>query len=151
LAFVEKERTMSTVADTPGVAERPVGQQAAALYRIFQADAFAWLEAAAVDSIHAVVTDPPYGLIEFSAEQLEKRRRGKGGVWRIPPSFDGSQPSPLPRFTVLEEAEREQLRAFFRRLAERLVRVLVPGAHVFVATNPFEMATRAIPLLAGIP
>lgn len=127
---------MSTVADKPGVAERPVGEQAAALYHIFQADAFSWLETAAAHSIHAVVTDPPYGLIEFSAEQLEKRRRGKGGVWRIPPSFDGCQRSPLPRFTVLEEAEREQLRAFFQRLAERLIRVLVPGAHVFVATNP---------------
>lgn len=108
----------------------------AAVYEIHHADAFGWLDAASAESIHAVVTDPPYGLIEFTEEQLAKRRQGKGGVWRIPPAFDGCQRSPLPRFTVLGTAEREQLRVFFVGLAERLMRVLVPGAHVFVATNP---------------
>lgn len=32
--------------------------------------------------------------------------------------------------------KRAELRTFFRRLAERLLMVLVPGAHVFIATNP---------------
>jgi len=105
-------------------------------YEIVHCDAFAWLDAARPDSIEAVVTDPPYGLIEYSNEQLAKRKNGQGGIWRIPPSFDGAERSPLPRFTVLGEAERGQLRAFFARLAEALMRVLVPGAHVFIATNP---------------
>ena len=105
-------------------------------YRIYLADAFAWLDAAPGCSFHAVVTDPPYGLIEYSPQQLEKRRQGRGGVWRIPPSFDGCRRSPLPRFTVLGSADRQRLREFFTRLAERLIRVLVPGGHVFVATNP---------------
>jgi DNA modification methylase len=63
-------------------------------------------------------------------------KSGRGGVWRIPPSFDGCQRKPLPRFTVLTEENLSDLRQFFQRLAESLYRVLVPGAHVFVATNP---------------
>lgn len=105
-------------------------------YRVFHSDAFEWLDAAETCSIEAVVTDPPYGLIEYSEEQLHKRKTGKGGVWRIPPSFDGCQRAPLPRFTVLTDSEKRQLREFFARLASRLMRVIVPGAHVFIATNP---------------
>ncbi len=33
--------------------------------RIYHVDAFAWLEQASPCSIHAVVTDPPYGLAEY--------------------------------------------------------------------------------------
>ena len=32
-------------------------------------------------SVHAVVTDPPFGLVEFTSEQLAKLRSGKGGIW----------------------------------------------------------------------
>lgn len=105
-------------------------------YQIFRTDAFDWLAKAQPNSIHAVVTDPPYGLVEYTPDQLEKRKNGNGGVWRIPPSFDGCKRSPLPRFTVLTSEDRLRLREFFRRLAEGLLPVLVPGAHVFIATNP---------------
>jgi site-specific DNA-methyltransferase (adenine-specific) len=118
-------------------------------YRLFHCDAFEWLDAAASCSIEAVVTDPPYGLIEYSEEQLQKRKTGKGGVWRIPPSFDGCQRAPLPRFTVLSEVEKRQLREFFVRLASRLIRVLVPGAHVFIATNPLVSHLVYEPFLAS--
>ena len=106
------------------------------LYEVLQSDAFEWLARAPACSIHAVVTDPPYGLVEYTPKELEKRRRGKGGVWRIPPSFDGCRRQPLPRFTVLDDVDRKALRAFFAKLAARLMPALVPGAHVFVATNP---------------
>jgi site-specific DNA-methyltransferase (adenine-specific) len=99
-------------------------------------DAFEWLDLAADQSVHAIVTDPPYGLLEFDAEQLAKRKAGRGGVWRIPPAFDGARRSPLPRFTVLDDADIARLRQFFADLAVRLHRVLVPGAHVLIATNP---------------
>jgi site-specific DNA-methyltransferase (adenine-specific) len=105
-------------------------------YQIHQVDAFDWLLRAERCSIHAVVTDPPYGLLEYSPAQLEKMRNGQGGVWRIPPSFDGCLRRPLPRFTVLDEDDKKALRSFFAKLAERLMPVVVPGAHVFVATNP---------------
>lgn len=105
-------------------------------YRAFHADAFEWLARAERASIHAVVTDPPYGLVEYTARELEKLKLGRGGVWRIPPSFDGCRRSPLPRFTVLNEEDKDALRSFFERLAGRLMPVLVPGAHVFIATNP---------------
>lgn len=105
-------------------------------YQLFYGDAFEWLEKAAPTSIHAVVTDPPYGLLEYTERELEKRRKGRGGVWRIPPAFDGCQRMPLPRFTVLNPGQRAELRAFFKKLAEKLFPILVPGAHVFIATNP---------------
>ncbi len=103
---------------------------------LFKADAFEWLEAAEPNSVHAVVTDPPYGLIEYSAGQLDKREKGTGGVWRIPPSFDGAQRSPVPRFTVLTTEDEVRLQRFFVRLAPLLLKVLAPGGHVFIATNP---------------
>lgn len=105
-------------------------------YSLFHADAFDWLAAAPVNSIEAVVTDPPYGLIEYTEEQLKKRKSGSGGVWRIPPSFDGHKRSPLPRFTVLKADDHQRLRDFFAKLAAGLIRVMVPGAHLFIATNP---------------
>lgn len=106
------------------------------LTKLYHADCFDWLAEQPDQSIHAVVTDPPYGLVEYTAKEQEKLRAGRGGVWRIPPSFDGHQRAPLPRFTVLGENDREDLRDFFKRFAVNLRRVLVPGANVVVASNP---------------
>ncbi len=105
-------------------------------YEIHHADAFRWLTHAEPNSIEAVVTDPPYGVVEYTPAQLAKRRNGNGGVWRIPPAFDGAKRQPLPRFTALGERERRAIPRFFERLAGLLFRVVVPGAHVFIATNP---------------
>ncbi len=103
---------------------------------LFRGDCLDWLRLREPRSIHAVVTDPPYGLVEYSVQQQTKLRNGKGGVWRIPPAFDGHQRSPVPRFTTLSEAELAQLSRFFRLWAEALLPKLVPGAHVVVASNP---------------
>lgn len=124
-------RPSATLLDLTGVGPPKVGS-----YEIFHTDAFDWLSKAKRHSLHAVVTDPPYGLVEYTPKQLAKRKNGKGGVWRIPPSFDGCRRSPLPRFTVLTDSDKEALRSFFATLAEQLMPVLVPGAHVFIATNP---------------
>lgn len=105
-------------------------------YCLVLSDAFDWLAEAPPNSIHGVVTDPPYGLIEYDADQLEKRESGHGGVWREPPAFDGYVRSPLPRFTVLDDADKTRLEQFFDKVSRALYRVLVPGAHVFIATNP---------------
>lgn len=99
-------------------------------------DCFAWLDEREPQSIHAVVTDPPYGLVEYSDREQAKLRAGRGGVWRIPPSFDGHQRSPLPRFTVLTPSDVNALESFFHRWARAILRVLVPGAHVLIASNP---------------
>ncbi len=103
---------------------------------VFHGDCIEWLRTQPLNSVHAVVTDPPYGLFEYSAEQQDKLRAGKGGVWRIPPSFDGTQRSPLPRFTVLSTQDLLRLEAFFFEWAQALISVLVPGANVVVASNP---------------
>jgi DNA modification methylase len=115
---------------------RALSPERADAYAIVHRNAFEWLRNAEPNSLHAVVTDPPYGLIEYSQEQLQKRKAGRGGVWRIPPSFDGCQRSPLPRFTVLKPGHHARLRQFFSNLAGELMRALVPGAHVVIATNP---------------
>ena len=106
------------------------------LYSIHNIDAFQWLASTPMNSIEAVVTDPPYGLVEYSDKELTKLKNGKGGIWRLPPAFDGSKRMPLPRFTVLTEADQKSLRDFSFRLASLLKCVLVPGGHVFIATNP---------------
>ena len=103
---------------------------------LVHANCLAWLKQQVPASIHAVVTDPPYGLIEYSEESQAKLRQGRGGVWRLPPDFDGTRRSPLPRFTILSPTDREDLAKFFARWATMLVPVLVPGANVVVATNP---------------
>src|SRR5258707_11981992 len=103
---------------------------------VVHADCFAWLEAREAESVHAVVTDPPYGLVEYSDHEQAKLRAGKGGVWRIPPSFDGHQRSPLPRFTVLTTSDLAALDFFFHRWARAILRVLVPGGQVLIASNP---------------
>ncbi|MFC8682565.1 DNA-methyltransferase [Microbacterium ureisolvens] len=104
--------------------------------RLHLADSLEWLAAQPDNSFHACVTDPPYGVVEYTPPQLAKLRAGKGGTWRIPPSFDGNVRSPLPRFTTLTKPELDQLEKFFTTLGERMLPKLVPGAHVVVAANP---------------
>lgn len=103
---------------------------------LFHADCFDWLKQQEDNSFHAVVTDPPYGLHEYTPEQQAKLRTGKGGVWRIPPSFDGHVRSPLPRFTTLTPDQLGDLRTFFFVWARLLLPKLVPGAQVVLASNP---------------
>ena len=105
-------------------------------YQIHQADCFDWLRACPPQTIHAVCTDPPYGLIEFSEKELSKLRNGRGGVWRLPPTIGGHKRDPLPRFTVLTDEEKLNLRAFFRDWGKLLLDALVPGAQVCVAGHP---------------
>ena len=103
---------------------------------LFLDDCMNWLDRQPSNSIHAVVTDPPYGLVEYTPVEQNKLRTGKGGIWRIPPSFDGAKRSPLPRFTVLTPGDFEALERFFLAWSKSLCRVLVPGANVLVASNP---------------
>lgn len=105
------------------------------------ADALSWMAQRDENSVHAIVTDPPYALVEYEDRDLTKMRNGKGGVWRIPPSFDGSKRSPLPRFTVLTPKERERLNTFFKAFAFQAQRILVPGGHLVIAANPLLSTT----------
>jgi len=99
-------------------------------------DSIRWLDSVPANSLHAIVTDPPYGVLEYEEKNHDKLRAGRGGVWRIPPSFDGVKRRPLPRFTVLSREDLASLHAFFSTLADNALRVLVPGGHIFIASNP---------------
>ncbi len=118
-----------------------------ARYSLYLGDCLSWMERREGRTIHAIVTDPPYGLKEYTPQEKEKLRNGHGGVWRIPPSFDGCKRRPLPRFTVLTESDREKLCTFFSQFAGRAIRVLVPGGHLFIATNPLLSHLVYLPLI----
>jgi site-specific DNA-methyltransferase (adenine-specific) len=108
-----------------------------AIYSIFHSDCVDWLREQQPKSIHAVCTDPPYGVIEFSEKEVAKLRNGnRGGVWRIPPTIGGHERDPLPRFTTLTAQQRAHLQQYMRDWGQLLFPVLVPGAHVCVAGHP---------------
>lgn len=138
--MVEPAPDLALPADPePGIEPLTLGfkSQAVGGSRIVHADCFAWFASVDERSIHAVVTDPPYGVKEYESCQLEKRAVGRGGVWRVPPSFDGHMRSPLPRFTALNSRERALVRDFFTEWASQVARILRPGGHVFLAGNSF--------------
>src|SRR2546427_2004595 len=106
------------------------------MHRYGQSDCIEWLRRCPGHSLHAVCTDPPYGILEFTEKELAKLRAGRGGVWRLPPKMGGSHRDPLPRFTVLTEEQKGHLRDYFRDWGKLLLEALVPGAHVCVAGHP---------------
>jgi len=108
-------------------------------YELHHGNSFDVMQEYEENSVHAVVTDPPYGVVEFETANVEKMRDGSGGVWRIPPELDGSKRKPLPRFTVLSEEDKDKLRNFFYTFGEAVNEVLRPGGHVFVATTQLLM------------
>lgn len=107
-------------------------------YTLHHADCLEWLDAQQANSFEAIITDPPYGLKEYSPHEQTKLRNGNhGGIWRIPPALDGNVRAPLPRFTVLNAQDLENLYQFFLTWGTKALRVVVPGAHMFIATNTF--------------
>lgn len=118
-------------------------------YEIHLSDAFRWLRQGIANSVHGIVTDPPYGLREYSEQEQKKMRARRGGVWRIPPSFDGCVRNPLPRFTILDKNDHKNIHSFFTDFAREAMRVLVPGGHIIIATNPLLSHLAYGPLLAA--
>jgi site-specific DNA-methyltransferase (adenine-specific) len=116
---------------------------------VIHADSRNWLAQLPEQSLHAIITDPPYGVKEYQCDQLAKRKAGKGGIWRIPPSFDGHMRAPLPRFTALSAKERAAVSDFFTEWATLTVKALRPGGHMFIASNAFLSQTVFAALVAG--
>lgn len=104
---------------------------------IIHADCFEWLPQIPEEVFYGVVTDPPYGVKEYDFDQLKKRDQGRGGIWRLPPAFDGSIRAPLPRFTALSLKDRNKLDEYFFTWGKLVIRVMRPGAHLFIASNSF--------------
>ncbi|MEF2278024.1 DNA methyltransferase [Deinococcus sp. YIM 134068] len=104
-------------------------------YTTHLANCFEWLAAQPEHSFHAVLTDPPYSVVDFSPTEIEKMRHGVGGIWRIPMEIGGSVRRPQPRFTVLTTEQKRQVYQYFRDWGQVLNPTLVPGSHVLVATN----------------
>ena len=108
-------------------------------YTLINADCFDWMSSRAENSITAIVTDPPYAVKEYSEKEIARQRNGTGGgIWRMPPSFDGCTRQPLPRFSIISDdpLERRRVFEFFNEWARRALKILVPGGHVFIASTP---------------
>ncbi len=107
-------------------------------YTLVNDNCFDWMRQREENSITAIVTDPPYGVKEYTDEEIEKQRSGKGGIWRIPPSFDGHVRQAVPRFSVINDdpKERDNVYNFFYDWGKEALRILVPGGHVFIASTP---------------
>lgn len=118
------------------------------LYELINMDCFSWMNQREENSITAIVTDPPYGVKEYSDAEMKKQRSGKGGIWRIPPAFDGHIRKAVPRFSVINDdpKERENVYEFFFKWAKLALRILVPGGHVFIASTPLlsDILSRAM-------
>lgn len=99
-------------------------------------DCIQWLDARAENSVHAVITDPPFALVEYSEKELSKMRSKNGGIWRLPPTIGGCVRKPLPRFTVLSSNQLNGVQTYFERWGKSVMRVIVPGGHLMVASNP---------------
>jgi site-specific DNA-methyltransferase (adenine-specific) len=106
------------------------------LYQTVKCDCLEWLSGREQNSIHAVITDPPYGLVEYSSKEIAKLKNGQGGIWRLPPEIGGNKRAPVPRITVLSQADIKALRTFFLKWGKLLYPILVPGGHIFIATHP---------------
>lgn len=105
-------------------------------YKIYNANCFELLDQYPENSFHAIVTDPPYGLREFSELEKSKLRTGKGGVWRQPSCLGGHKRAAVPRFTTLTANDISSLVSFFVKFAKLSYKILVPGAHVIIASHP---------------
>lgn len=106
------------------------------LVELHEADCMEWLGKQPDNSFHGVVTDPPYGMLEYTPAQMKKLRGGRGGVWRIPPAIDGHTRAPVPRFTVTRDHDLAALYTFFNSWGLTLFSKLVPGSHAVIATSP---------------
>lgn len=100
---------------------------------LVHADAFDVLATLPEQSIHAVVTDPPFTAREFREEELAKFRSGECGVWRAGSPSDGYQRSRKPLFGLGTD-DLARSTEFFARLGHALGRVLRPGGHAVVAS-----------------
>lgn len=118
-------------------------------YQLFNTDCMTWLEDREENSIHAIVTDPPFAMREYTPKEIEKLRAGRGGVWRIPPKIGGNERSPLPRFTELSQNEIDLIHDFFEKWGMLILKVLVPGGHVFIAGNPLVSHVVSHALVSG--
>lgn len=105
-------------------------------FRTILGDCFEEVSGLPDNSLDAICTDPPYGIVEFSESEVAKLRSGKGGIWRLPPKFDGKERRPLPRFSVLTGDQKSDIERFFARFAAAVEPKLKPGGHMLIAGNP---------------
>lgn len=104
--------------------------------KLMQADCMSVMQDMPSDSVQAIVTDPPYGLVEYSAAQQQKLRSGRGGVWRMPPALGGCVRRPVPRFTTLTGKDLSRMDEFFEAFGHQAIRVLAPGGNLVMASHP---------------
>ncbi len=116
-----------------GIARQPttVGRST-----LVHGDCFEWMQGRKPESIHAIVTESPYGVQEYSEVEKAKGIAGLCAVWRVPPQFGDCKRMPLPRFARLTFHEHWSIRQYYAAWAKLVMRVLIPDGHIFLATHP---------------
>jgi len=121
----------------PGNKMRVTKDDPKGLYKLFHCDCMSWIDGQKENSVDAIVTDPPYAVQEYEISELDKLREGRGGIWRIPPSFDGAKRQALPRFSIINDdaAARQAFSNFFEAWGRKALRILKPGGHIIIAST----------------
>lgn len=107
-------------------------------FELINEHCFIWLNQREENSIDAIVTDPPYGVKEYTPEEIEKKRQGSGGIWRIPSSMGGAKRQAVPRFSVINDDPklRKEVYDFFFEWGKLALKTLKPGGHLIIASTP---------------
>jgi len=114
---------------------RPRAKSGEAVYALHLTDCLLWMDAQPECSIQAIVTDPPYGLREYTTEEKRKLRNKKGGVCGcLRPSMVASQSS--APFHGSDRIGPTAATNVLHVLAGKALRILVPGGHLFIASSP---------------
>ena len=85
-------------------------------YTLYLGDCLSWMEKREKDSIHAIVTDPPYGLKEYTTVEKEKLRNGNGGVSGFLRHLTAASDALCRVLRFLPRATAQSSKDFFRNL-----------------------------------
>ena len=69
---------IARMSSSPAIDQKPVSARLNGVrYSLYLADCLAWMDRQPANSIHAIATDPPYGLKEYNSEEKRTLRRGR--------------------------------------------------------------------------
>jgi site-specific DNA-methyltransferase (adenine-specific) len=94
-----------------------------------------WILGVPDESIHVIITDPPFSVREFDEDNIKELENGNL-VWQdFRRMDDGHVRAPQPVFHTLSVGQKDEIRDFFRDFSYNSSRILIPGAFVLMACH----------------